>query len=50
MRHQFTLNGVSSIILHNGAAGLDTGSPISREIAALAAKKASDPRDADPGP
>ena len=42
MRHQFTLNGVSSIILHNGAAGLDTGSPISREIAALAAKKASD--------
>ena len=42
MRLQFTLNGVSSIILHNGAAGLDTGSRISREIAALAAKKASD--------
>ena len=39
MRLEFTLAGVFPIILHNGAAGLDTRSPLSREIAAIAAKR-----------
>ena len=47
MRLQFTLTGVSPIIMHNGAAGLDTRSPISREIAAIAAKKGGDRTDVD---
>lgn len=47
MRLEFALTGVSPILFHNGAAGLDTGSPLSREIAALAAKKAGDRTDVD---
>ena len=47
MRLQFTLTGVSSILMHNGAAGIDTRSPLSREIAAIAAKKAGDRTDVD---
>ena len=39
MRLEFTLAGVSPIILHNGAAGLDTRSPLSREIAEITAKR-----------
>ena len=39
MRLEFTLAGVTPILMHNGAAGLDTGSPLSREIAAITAKK-----------
>ena len=42
MRLEFTVTGVSPILFHNGAAGLDTGSPLSREIAEIAAKKAGD--------
>ena len=47
MRLQFTLTGLSSILMHNGAAGIDTRSPLSREIAAIAAKKAGDRTDVD---
>ena len=42
MRLELALTGAAPILFHNGAAGLDTGSPLSREIAALAAKKAGD--------
>ena len=35
MRLQFTFTGVSPILMHNGAAGIDTRNPISREIAAI---------------
>ena len=42
MRFQFTLTGVSPLIQHNGAAGLDAGSPLSVEIAEIAAKKGRD--------
>ena len=47
MRLQFTLAGVSPIIMHNGAAGLDTRSPVSREIAAIAAQKGGDRTDVE---
>ena len=47
MRFQFTLTGVSPILMHNGAAGIDTRSALSREIAAIAAKKAGDRTDVD---
>ena len=40
MRLQFTLAGVSALLMHNGAAGLDTRSPVSREIAAITKKRA----------
>ena len=39
MRLEFTLAGVSPLIMHNGAAGLDTRSALRREIAALTAKR-----------
>ena len=42
MRLQFSLTGVSPLIQHNGAAGLDTRSPLSREIAEISAKKGTD--------
>ena len=38
MRLQFTLTGVSPILMHNGPAGIDTRNPLSREIAAIAEK------------
>ena len=47
MRLQFTLAGVAPIIMHNLAAGLDTRSPVSREIAEIAAKKGGNRTDAD---
>ena len=47
MRFQFTLTGVSPILMHNGAAGIDTRSPLSREIAALTAKRAGNRTDID---
>ena len=47
MRFQFTLTGVSPILMHNGAAGIDTRSPLSREIAALTAKRAGNRTDVD---
>ena len=47
MSIQFHLTGVSPLLMHNGAAGIDTRSALSREIAALAAKKAGDRTDVD---
>ena len=47
MRFQFTLTGVSPILMHNGAAGIDTRSDLSREIAALTAKRAGNRTDVD---
>ena len=47
MRLQFTLAGVSPLIMHNLAAGLDTRSPVSREIAEIAAKKGGNRTDVD---
>ena len=47
MRLQFTLTGVSPILMHNGAAGIDTRSALSREIAAIAAKKGGDRTEPD---
>ena len=39
MRLQFTLTGVSPLLMHNGAAGLDSRSALSREIAAITKKR-----------
>lgn len=39
MQYRITVSGVSPIIHHNGAAGLDTRSPVSREIAAITSKR-----------
>ena len=39
MRLEFTLAGVTAIIMHCGATGLDTRSALSREIAAITAKR-----------
>ena len=47
MRLRFTLNGVSPLLMHNGAAGIDARSALSRENAALAAKTARDRTDVD---
>ena len=42
MRLEFTLIGVSPILIHNGAAGIDVRSALSREIAEIVAKKGGD--------
>ena len=47
MRLEFTLAGVSPILMHNGEAGLDTRSALSREIAAIAAKRGGNRTDVD---
>ena len=47
MQHRITIAGISGIIHHNGAAGLDTRSSISREIAAIAAKRGANRTEAD---
>lgn len=47
MRFQFTLTGVSPLIQHNGAAGLDTRSPLSCEIAEIAAKRGGNRTEVD---
>ena len=47
MQYRITVSGVSPIIHHNGAAGLDTRSPVSREIAAIAAKRGGNRTAAD---
>ena len=49
MRLQFSLNGVSPLLQHNGAAGLDTRSPLSREIAEITAKKGTNRTVVDDG-
>ena len=47
MQHRITIAGASAIIHHNGAAGLDGRSPISREIAAITAKRGGNRTEAD---
>ena len=47
MRLEFTLTGISPLLMHNGAAGLDARSPFSREIAAIAAKRGGNRTDVD---
>ena len=47
MRYRCTLTGVAPIILHNGAAGLDTRSPAKLEISAITKKRGSNRTEAD---
>ena len=47
MQYRITIDGLSPIIHHDGAAGLDTRSPVSREIATIAAKRGSNRTEAD---
>ncbi len=47
MQYRITVKGISPIIHHNGAAGLDTRSALSREIAAIAAKRGTNRTTAD---
>ena len=47
MQYRITVSGLSPIIHHNGAAGLDTRSPVSREIATIAAKRGGNRTAAD---
>ena len=47
MRYRITLTGTSPLIQHNGAAGLDTRSPASRELAEITRKKGSNRTEAD---
>ena len=47
MRLEFTLAGVSPLVMHNGAAGLDTRSALSREIATIAAKRGGNRTEVD---
>lgn len=47
MRYRVTIKGISPLIQHNGAAGLDTRSPANIEKAALARKKGSNRTETD---
>ena len=47
MRIEFKLTGVSPLLMHNGAAGIDVRSALSREIATLSAKKGGNRTDVD---
>ena len=47
MRYQLTIRGTSPIIMHNGAAGLDTRSPANLEKAGIAKKRGSNRTEAD---
>ena len=47
MRYQITINGISPIIVHNGAAGLDTRSPAKLEISKITKKRGSNRSEAD---
>ena len=47
MQYRFRISGASAILMHNGAAGLDTRSPVSREIAAITAKRGGNRTEAD---
>lgn len=47
MRYDVTLRGTTPIIMHNGTAGLDTGSAANLEKAAIARKKGSNRTAAD---
>ena len=47
MRLEFTLAGVTPLIMHCGATGLDTRSALSREIATITAKRGGNRTDVD---
>ena len=47
MQYRITISGISPIIHHNGTAGLDIRSALSREIAAIAAKRGGNRTAAD---
>lgn len=47
MQYRITVTGISPIIHHDGAAGLDTRSTLSREIAAIAAKRGGNRTEVD---
>ncbi len=47
MQFRLKIAGISPIIHHNGAAGLDTRSAISREIASITAKRGGNRTEAD---
>ena len=47
MRYRITIKGTSPIIMHNGAAGLDTRSPQNIEKAAIAKKRGSNRTESD---
>lgn len=47
MRYRITIRGTSALIQHNGAAGLDTGSPANKEKAKIAKKRGSNRTEPD---
>ena len=47
MRYEITIKGISPLIMHNGAAGLDTRSPANIEKSAIAKKRGSNRTEAD---
>ena len=47
MRYKVTLDGISPILTHNGAAGLDTRSPAKLEITSIAKKRGSNRTESD---
>ena len=47
MRYKVTLGGISGIIVHNGAAGLDTRSPAKLEISSITKKRGSNRTESD---
>jgi len=47
MRLEFTLAGVSPLVMHNGAAGLDTRSSLHRELATIPAKRGGNRTEVD---
>jgi len=47
MRYRIKIRGTSPLIMHNGAAGLDTRSPANVEKAAIAKKRGSNRTEAD---
>ena len=47
MQYRFRIAGISALLMHNGAAGLDSRSAISREIAAIAAKRGGNRTETD---
>ena len=47
MRYQVQIRGLSPLIMHNGAAGLDTRSPVNKEKAIIAKKRGVNRTEAD---
>ena len=47
MRYKITISGVSAIVVHNGATGLDTQSPLKLAIAEITKKRSSNRTEAD---